>query len=139
MGQLMKPLRAEPEIMAERVQILQADPVPTVVMISVPGALADKRVLWAAGLVALAVLIVGLSAIFRGDSQAVIGAKQAHIESLERVTGRMAEIAETAVAVDRSGPELSYLRVMDGMATGLTIILIGLAMVLVLIVGSVVR
>lgn len=135
MGQLMKPLRAEPEIMAERAQPLQADPAPIVVMISLPGVMADERV-WAAGLVALVVLIVGLFAIFGGDSQAVIDAKQAHIESLERVTERMAEVAETAVAVDRSGQEISYARVLDGMATGITVVLVLCVVALIVVTAE---
>ena len=141
MGQLMKPLRAAPEVMTERewpIDAAPAQPAPTVVMIALPNALNDKRV-WAAGFVALIVLLVGLFAIFGGDGQAVIEAQQAHIESLERVTDRVAEVAEAAVSVDRSAASISQATILDGVATGLTIILIGVAAALFIITGIVTR
>ena len=77
----------------------QAQGAPVVVMFSMPAALANPKV-WAAGFAAIIALIVGLFAIFGGDGgQAVIDAKEAHIQSLERVTERMAEVAESAVSV----------------------------------------
>lgn len=66
----------------------------TVIMLAVPN---DAKT-WAAGLIALVVVVLGLSMMFGGSADEVIAAKDQTITILQESNERFAKVAEAAVS-----------------------------------------